>query len=207
MMKKALAAALLLCLGLALPASAEVIKQEAQIASLDMVWPQVKTKNKKADMAINKDIRRFMDDFRGAYVDRKFVAGKTWYETKYEDNQLVSIVMSDLRTQNGGAGLAKTAGMVYYKATGERLPLASFVRVTVDDLNGLLNSRFYRDGDVKIVPSKKVTRVPEDYFLNPDGSISILFQQDEISSLLDGVVYCRLSPQEVRELNEKNPKQ
>ncbi len=207
MNKKALAAALVLCLGIALPVSAEVIKQEAQVASLDMVWPQVKTKNKKADMAMNRDIRLFMDDFRNAFVDRKFVAGKTWYDTKYEDNQLVSIVMSDVRTQNGGVGATRTAGLVYYKASGERLPLSSFVRVTVDDLNGLLNTRFYRDGDVKIVPTKKVTRVPEDYFLNPDGSISILFQVDELANILDGAVYCRLSPQEVRELNEKNPKQ
>ena len=207
MKKKALAAVLVLCLGLAVPASAEVIRQESQIASLDMVWPQVKTKNKRADQAINMDIRQFMDEFRNAYVDRKFIAGKTWYDTKYEDNQLVSIVMSDMRTANGGAGVARSVGKVYYKATGERLPLASFVRVTVDDLNGLLNTRFYRDGDIKFVPAKKVTRVPEDYFLNPDGSISILFQVDELGSLLDGAVYCRLSPQEIRELNEKNPKQ
>ena len=163
MMKKALLTALALCMAMAMPVSAEVIRRDAQIASLDMVWPEVKTKNKRASQAINMDIRSFMDAFRNAYVDRKFMAGKTWYETKYEDNQLVSIVMSDLRTMHGGAGQTRTAGMVYYKATGERLPLSSFVRVTVDDLNGLLDSRFYREGDIKLVPAKKVTRVPEDY--------------------------------------------
>ncbi len=207
MMKKAIVAGLALCLGLAMPVSAEVIRQQSQIASLDMIWPQIKTKNKKAAQAINLDIRSFMDDFRNAYVDRKFVAGRTWYDVKYEDNQLVSIVMNDLRTMNGGVGQTKSAGLVYYKATGERLPLSSFVRVTVDDLNSLLDSRFYREGDVKHTPEKKVTRVPEDYYLNPDGSISILFQTGELANLLDGAVYCRLSPQEVRELNEKNPKQ
>lgn len=205
MLKKATLAALALCMSLSVPAFAKVEREEAQIANLEMTWPVVETKNKKADALINKDIKSFMDDFRAGFVDRKFTSGRTWYETKYEDNQLVSLVLSDLRSE-GNENKVKTTGVVYELDSGARLPLSAFVRVTVADLNGYLASQCYNSSDVKIHPDKKVTRVPEDFFLNPDGSISILFQTDELGTLLDGPVYIRLSQPDLRELNARNPK-
>ena len=74
------------------------------------------------------------------------------------------------------------------------------------DLNGYLASQCYNSSDVKIHPDKQVTRVPEDFFLNPDGSISILFQTKEVGGLLDGPVYIRLSQSDLRELNARNPR-
>ena len=132
MFKKATLAALALCFSLSVPVFAEVESQQAQVGNLEMTWPVVHTKNKKADTMINKDIKTFMDDFRAGFVDRKFTSGRTWYETKYEDNQLVSLVLSDLRTQ-GGDNKVRTSAVVYELASGQRLPLSAFVRVTVAD--------------------------------------------------------------------------
>lgn len=205
MLKKTMLAALAFCLSLSVPAFAKVESEEARIADLEMTWPVVETKNKKADGLINKDIKSFMDDFRAGFVDRKFTSGRTWYETKYEDNQLVSLVLSDLRSE-GNENKVKTRGVVYELDTGSRLPLSAFVRVTVADLNGYLASQCYNSSDVKIHPDKQVTRVPEDFFLNPDGSISILFQTKEVGGLLDGPVYIRLSQSDLRELNARNPR-
>ena len=203
MFKKAALAALALCFSLSVPAFAEVESQQAQVGNLEMTWPVVHTKNKKADTMINKDIKTFMDDFRAGFVDRKFTSGRTWYETKYEDNQLVSLVLSDLRTQ-GGDNKVRTSAVVYELASGQRL--SAFVRVTVADLNGYLANQCYNSSDVKIHPTKQVTRVPEDFFLNQDGSISILFQTDELGTLLDGPVYIRLSQPDLRDLNTRNPR-
>lgn len=203
MFKKAALAALALCFSLSVPAFAEVESQQAQVGNLEMTWPVVHTKNKKADTMINKDIKTFMDDFRAGFVDRKFTSGRTWYETKYEDNQLVSLVLSDLRTQ-GSDNKVRTSAVVYELASGQRLPLSAFVRVTVADLNGYLANQCYNSNDVKIHPTKQVTRVPEDFFLNQDGSISILFQTDELGTLLDGPVYIRLSQPDLRDLNTRN---
>ena len=205
MFKKATLTALALCLSLSIPAFAEVESEQAQVGNLEMTWPVVHTKNKKADTLINKDIKSFMDDFRAGFVDRKFTAGRTWSEAKYEDAQLVSLVLSDLRSQ-GNDNKVKTAGVVYELASGQRLPLSAFVRVTVDDLNGYLANQCYNSSDVKIHPEKKVTRVPEDFFLNQDGSISILFQTEELGTLLDGPAYIRLTQQDLRELNTRNPR-
>lgn len=205
MLKKTMLAALAFCLSLSVPAFAKVESEQARIADLEMTWPVVETKNKKADGLINKDIKSFMDDFRAGFVDRKFTSGRTWYETKYEDNQLVSLVLSDLRSE-GNENKVRTRGVVYELDTGSRLPLSAFVRVTVADLNGYLASQCYNSSDVKIHPDKQVTRVPEDFFLNPDGSISILFQTQEVGGLLDGPVYIRLSQSDLRELNARNPR-
>ena len=205
MLKKTMLAALAFCLSLSVPAFAKVESEQARIADLEMTWPVVETKNKKADGLINKDIKSFMDDFRAGFVDRKFTSGRTWYETKYEDNQLVSLVLSDLRSE-GNENKVRTRGVVYELETGSRLPLSAFVRVTVADLNGYLTSQCYNSSDVKIHPDKQVTRVPEDFFLNPDGSISILFQTKEVGGLLDGPVYIRLSQSDLRELNARNPR-
>lgn len=205
MFKKATLTALALCLSLSIPAFAEVESEQALVGNLEMTWPVVHTKNKKADTLINKDIKSFMDDFRAGFVDRKFTAGRTWYEAKYEDTQLVSLVLNDLRSQ-GNDNKVKTAGVVYELASGQRLPLSAFVRVTVDDLNGYLANQCYNSSDVKIHPEKKVTRVPEDFFLNQDGSISILFQTEELGTLLDGPAYIRLTQQDLRELNTRNPR-
>ena len=205
MLKKTMLAALAFCLSLSVPAFAKVESEQARIADLEMTWPVVETKNKKADGLINKDIKSFMDDFRAGFVDRKFTSGRTWYETKYEDNQLVSLVLSDLRSE-GNENNVRTRGVVYELDTGSRLPLSAFVRVTVADLNGYLASQCYNSSDVKIHPDKQVTRVPEDFFLNPDGSISILFQTKEVGGLLDGPVYICLSQSDLRELNARNPR-
>lgn len=205
MLKKTMLAALAFCLSLSVPAFAKVESEQARIADLEMTWPVVETKNKKADGLINKDIKSFMDDFRAGFVDRKFTSGRTWYETKYEDNQLVSLVLSDLRSE-GNENNVRTRGVVYELDTGSRLPLSAFVRVTVADLNGYLANQCYNSSDVKIHPDKQVTRVPEDFFLNPDGSISILFQTKEVGGLLDGPVYIRLSQSDLRELNARNPR-
>lgn len=205
MLKKTMLAALAFCLSLSVPAFAKVESEQARIADLEMTWPVVETKNKKADGLINKDIKSFMDDFRAGFVDRKFTSGRTWYETKYEDNQLVSLVLSDLRSE-GNENNVRIRGVVYELDTGSRLPLSAFVRVTVADLNGYLARQCYNSSDVKIHPDKQVTRVPEDFFLNPDGSISILFQTKEVGGLLDGPVYIRLSQSDLRELNARNPR-
>lgn len=205
MFKKATLAALALCLSLSIPVFAEVESEQAQVGNLEMTWPVVHTKNKKADTLINKDIKSFMDDFRAGFVGRKFTAGRTWYEEKYEDTQLVSLVLSDLRSQ-GNDNKVRTAGVVYELASGQRLPLSAFVRVTVNDMNGYLSNQCYNSSDVKIHPEKKVTRVPEDFFLNQDGSISILFQTEELGTLLDGPAYIRLTQQDLRELNTRNPR-
>ena len=51
MFKKATLTALALCLSLSIPAFAEVESEQAQVGNLEMTWPVIHTKNKKADIA------------------------------------------------------------------------------------------------------------------------------------------------------------
>ncbi len=202
MFKKSFIAALILCMGLTLPAMAEIQEKNAAIENIEMSWPYVKADNKAATKAINADIRGFMDDFRYDYMARKFISGKTWFETAYEDKDLVSFIMYDLRN-DGKQNVMRAWGAVYDMKTGQRIPLQNIVNLTVDDLNARAKTNFYRDGYVRIVPKKPITRVPEDYVLT-NGGINVIFQVNEIGDLLDGVVTANFSQEEIRQINDSH---
>jgi hypothetical protein len=200
MFKKSFFAALVLCLGLTFPAMAEIEKKEAAIDNIEMSWPYVTAASKAATKAINADIRGFMDDFRYDYMAHKFISGRTWFDTAYEDKDLVSFTMYDLRN-DGKVNKMKAWGAVYDLKTGQRIPLQNVVKLTVDDLKAKSKTNFFRDGYVKFVPKKPITRVPEDYILG-NGGIDIIFQVDELGDLLDGIITAHLSQEEIREINE-----
>ena len=136
MKKKILALTLALCASLsaaAIPVSAEVETKSAAIANIDMSWPYIKADNKAATKAINSDLRVYMDDFRYDYMYRKFLSGRTWFETAYEDKDIASVVLYDLRN-DGKTNTTTVHAINYDLKTGQRIPLEKVCRMTVDDL-------------------------------------------------------------------------
>ena len=132
MKKKILALTLALCASLsaaAIPVSAEVETKSAAIANIDMSWPYIKADNKAATKAINSDLRVYMDDFRYDYMYRKFLSGRTWFETAYEDKDIASVVLYDLRN-DGKTNTTTVHAINYDLKTGQRIPLEKVCRMT-----------------------------------------------------------------------------
>ena len=207
MKKKILALTLALCASLsaaAIPVSAEVETKSAAIANIDMSWPYIKADNKAATKAINSDLRVYMDDFRYDYMYRKFLSGRTWFETAYEDKDIASVVLYDLRN-DGKTNTTTVHAINYDLKTGQRIPLEKVCRMKVDDLVKKAATSFYRDGYIRITPKKMPTRVPEDYVFNQNGGITLYFQVGEVGDLLDGNVTARFTPEEIREINAQHP--
>lgn len=189
MNKKILALSFVLCASLsaaALPVSAEVETKSAAIANIDMSWPYIKADNKAATKAINSDLRVYMDDFRYDYMYRKFLSGRTWFETAYEDKDIASVVLYDLRN-DGKTNTTTVHAINYDLKTGQRIPLAKVCRMTVDDLVKKADANFYRDGYIRITPKKMPTRVPEDFVFNQNGGITIIFKSERWGTSLMGM--------------------
>jgi hypothetical protein len=203
MNKKIMAVTLALAASLSFPAFAKVETKSAAIANIEMEWPYIKGATKAATKAINADIRTYMDDFRYDYIAKKFLSGRTWFETAYEDEELASVILYDLRN-DGKDNTTTLHAMVYDLKTGQRIPLQNVCKLTVQDLVDRAGTNFYRDGYVHIKPKKMPTRVPEDYVLTNSGGIAVYFQVNEVGDLLDGNVTARFTPEEIREINAKH---
>lgn len=127
---------LLLCF-LLLPwpiSSASVYEEKDSAINYTMSYPIVYLDhNQEAQDRINSDIYNYISAFKTDYYDGKFMNGFFKYEVKYEDDDVLSLMIIDYRYYGGAHGLEKGIGLNYSKKTGQRLPLPYFVRLRPDN--------------------------------------------------------------------------
>lgn len=173
----------------------------------EMEYPIVYTNNKAAQDKINQDIYHYIAAFRDDFKAGKFYNGKFFYEVKFEDNDYVSLVITDYRFTRGAAhGGAKKIGVVYDKKTGRKLPLSHFLKITLNDLLPIYRINLYDGGGKKFSNAgfSDPKRVSEDYYLLGNGGIALIYREYELAAYAAGSPTIRLSAEEVDWFNRKN---
>ena len=110
---------------LAMPFTAQAEVREAGLVDgfgMSLIYPAVHTKNIAAENAINKDITGYVRRMKELYESGEKQEVYMTYTTKYEDEDLVSIVLETSSVNEGMADRnAQAYGLVYNKKTGDLL--------------------------------------------------------------------------------------
>lgn len=112
-----------------------------------------------------------------------------------------------LRLPYGANGNHVTSyDLVYDKTTGERIPLENYVRITLTDLKYYLWGHSYDAQGEKLrsINSDYIKTVPDNYFLEGNGVVCLVFQPYQLAAGCFGNCYVRLEPQYIEYLNRKN---
>lgn len=112
-----------------------------------------------------------------------------------------------LRLPYGANGNHVTSyDLVYDKTTGERIPLENYVRITLTDLKYYLWGHSYDAQGEKLrsINSDYIKMVPDNYFLEGNGVVCLVFQPYQLAAGCFGNCYVRLEPQYIEYLNRKN---
>ena len=217
--KKQVLAALAAGMILLVPsAQAMVTTGEENGDNYTMVYPLVYVDDAAAQEAINANIGAYLDRFRDPMENGVehpgTVSGRLYYEsgrlsteTKYEDDNAVSITITDYRSTGGAHGNYVVHAMTYNKHTGEKMALVRYLRIRPSELNAeIYEHLFNSQGQPMDYKGKEnpLKQVPADYFLLPDGGIAIQFQPYQMGSYADGATTLHLDADLVAYYNEKN---
>lgn len=194
----------------AMTSFAEVTSGQESATNWDIIYPIVSIAEEvSAQDAVNADLDNYREQLRDDFQNGKYYICNERYMVHYEDNDILSISIYQLRQPYGGNGNhTKSFDLVYDKHTGARIPLENYVHVTKDDLveykwghsydqrGNLLKSDWLRASDIK--------SVPDNYFLMGDGVVCIVFQPYRLTSGASGCCYIKLEPDYIEYLNRKN---
>lgn len=190
-MKKAILA-LLAAAVLPFAAQAQVVDAvQADGFGLRLVYPAVHVENAKAQEMINKDVAAYVDSVKAKYEGGNEVSMN--YAAKFEDKKYVSVVMSTSIMEPGAANPENFEhGVVYSKATGERMPLSAFVRVK--NVNALVKNLkkgawklYNQEGkavafNAEFVPEK----LSDEFYLADAKTVAVIYQQGDLAPYSEG---------------------
>ena len=203
--------ALLLALALVTTASATaaaaVTEHRESTTNLSIAYPVLSAENGVVADPINADIAALAAGVRTAYESGAFYRGELGYRVHLDDENFLSVTFTDLRYDlRANQPTRRDYGYVYYKKTGQRLPLAFFVHVTPSDLDGeAVSGHLYNEQgrNTPIQPEKTVHEVPANYFLGGRGYVCPIFQAGELTAST-GPTYVLLDAGIVEYFNRKN---
>ena len=154
----------------------------------ELIYPVFECDDPVVKEAINADI--YTRAARTADAARRNYTTSFRYELKMENNRYLSLVFFPGGYEEGAAHAMYTGvGVVYDKATGEKVPLSHFADVTTADLVRLYEAgafHHYEGLPLPIDPVKRPTKVPEDYFITRWGTIFVLFDARELAPFQAG---------------------
>ena len=203
---RALLLALTLVLTVSGTAGAAVTEHRESTTNLSIAYPILSAEDGVAADPINADIAALAASVRTQYDSGAFYRGEFGYRVHLDDDNFLSVTFTDLRYElRGNQPTRHDYGFVYYKKTGQRLPLAFFVHVTPSDLDGeAINGHLYNEQgrNTPIQPEKTVHEVPTNYFLGGRGYVCPIFQAGELTAST-GPTYILLDASIV-DFNRKN---
>lgn len=207
---------LLLCF-LLLPwpvSSASVYEETDSAINYTMSYPMVYLDhNQEAQDRINSDIYNYIGAFRTDYYNGKFVNGFFKYEVKYEDDDVLSLMIIDYRYYGGAHGLEKGIGLNYSKKTGQRLPLPYFVRLRPGDISKVFSLPIYNRRNQHIpyritkdfTPyTKEHKGITDNFYLMGNGAIALIYQPYELAPYASGITHIVISAKYVDYFNRRN---
>lgn len=175
-------------------------------SNYEMSYPIVYTNNKVVQDKINQDIYHYIAAFRDDYNAGKFYKGKFSYEVKLENDDYVSLTITDYRYHMGAAhGHSYVHGVVYDKHTGRKVPLSHFLKITLADLKWFYGSHLYDRAGNKVKGWEwGSNKVSDSYYLLGNGGIALIYQQYKLAPYAYGATTIRLTGEEVDYFNRKN---
>ena len=202
---------LLLALALVITVSgttnAAVTEHHESMTNLSISYPVLSADNSVSADLINADIEALAESMRTSYESGAFYRGELSYRVHLDDDNFLSVTFTDLRYElHGNQPVRHDYGYVYYKETGQRLPLDFFVHVSPSDLDvEAMNGHLYNElgRNTPIQPERTVREVPTDYFLGGNGYICPIFQAGELTTGT-GPTYILLDASIVDYFNRKN---
>ena len=194
--------------------SASVYEETDSAINYTMSYPIVYLDhNQEAQDRINSDIYNYIGAFRTDYYDGKFVNGFFKYEVKYEDDDVLSLMIIDYRYYGGAHGLEKCIGLNYSKKTGQRLPLPYFVRLRPGDISKVFSLPIYnrRNQHIPYRITKDFTPYTKDhkgitdnFYLMGNGAIALIYQPYELAPYASGITHIVISAKYVDYFNRRN---
>lgn len=194
--------------------SASVYEEKDSAINYTMSYPMVYLDhNQEAQDRINSDIYNYIGAFRTDYYDGKFVNGFFKYEVKYEDDDVLSLMIIDYRYYGGAHGLEKGIGLNYSKKTGQRLPLPYFVRLRPGDISKVFSLPIYnrRNQHIPYRITKDFTPYTKDhkgitdnFYLMGNGAIALIYQPYELAPYASGITHIVISAKYVDYFNRRN---
>ena len=187
--------------------SAAVTEHRESTTNLSIAYPVLSAENGVVADPINADIAALAAGVRTAYESGAFYRGELGYRVHLDDENFLSVTFTDLRYDlRANQPTRRDYGYVYYKKTGQRLPLTFFVHVTPSDLDGeAVSGHLYNEQgrNTPIQPEKTVHEVPANYFLGGRGYVCPIFQAGELTAST-GPTYILLDASIVDYFNRKN---
>lgn len=192
-------------------ALANVVTGSQQEGELKLSYPLVYVDNGSAQNAINTDIASYVEKAKAEYRAGKFDKIKQSYKVMYEDDALLSVVLTTWYYHNGAVhGNFREDGLVYNKTTGQRLPLSYFVKVrdanqlTEGIKNGTL--KLYDENLKQTLPFDSkfydVSYVSQSYFLKGHGLVYLIYQPYELSYFAAGATKIEFTPKVISNFNQ-----
>lgn len=194
--------------------SASVYEEKDSAINYTMSYPMVYLDhNQEAQDRINSDIYNYIGAFRTDYYNGKFVNGFFKYEVKYEDDDVLSLMIIDYRYYGGAHGLEKGIGLNYSKKTGQRLPLPYFVRLRPGDISKVFSLPIYNRRNQHIpyritkdfTPyTKEHKGITDNFYLMGNGAIALIYQPYELAPYASGITHIVISAKYVDYFNRRN---
>lgn len=185
---------------LAMPFTAQAEVREAGLVDgfgMNLIYPAVHTKNVAAENAINKDIRGYVRRMKDLYENGEKQEVYMTYTTKYEDDDLVSIVLETSTVNEGMADRnANAYGLVYDKKTGDLLDKSKFgVKVDSGEIVNLLKKgklELYNINGKKLSYDsvfKPSASMEAECFLLGKKELGLLYAAGELAPYSEGATY------------------
>ena len=204
---RALLLALAVVIGVSGTAGAAVTEHRESALNLSIAYPVLSLDDTAVAGRINTDIQMLAASFRAQFESGAFYRGELGYRVHLDDDNFLSVTFTELRYDlHANQPVRRDHGFVYYKKTGQRLPLAFFVHITPSDLDGeAVSGHLYNEQgrNTPIQPEKSVRQIPTDYFLGGRGFVCPIFQPGELTAST-GPTYILLDASVVEYFNRKN---
>ncbi len=199
--------ALAFVLGIAGTAGATVSEHRETTTNLTIAYPVLSLGDSVIADRINADMQALAADFHAQFERGAFYRGELGYRVHLDDENFLSVTFTDMRyALRDNQPTRRDYGIVYYKKTGQRLPLAFFVHLTPSDLDGeAVSGHLYNEQgrNTPIQPEKSVREIPTDYFLGGRGYVCPIFQAGALTAST-GPTYILLDAAVVDYFNRKN---
>ncbi len=200
--------AALAALALSGGAQASVTEIHEEKMNWDVTYPSI-TSEGNAAQAINADLLENLSGLRKGFESGEYDKASCSYEVHYEDAEILSLSLHLFGLPYGANGNhSSITSLVYDKKTGARVPLETYVHLTLEDLETYRYGHTYTwDGapmDYEKTFKEPISYIPTNYFLPGGGAVCLVYEPYDLAPGVYGSLYIRLAPEYVEYVNRKN---
>lgn len=199
MLKKTLLA-LGLCLAVSASAFADFTEKEERGSRFSFTYPVFTLENSAVQNKINGEISAIVEETRSLLQNPDYLEVGTFFTLPLETEDYISFVFTSY-VDGGGHGLPTIRGMVYDKATGNRLPYTHFTApVETEQLKqGILSGKnivycnyFEEISKAPFLKTSETFKVSDNFILRPDGHVYLMYPPYELDNYAAGITYVQL---------------